>query len=63
MKTSDIKIGKIYKAKEPICVLSLNNIPFQTVKVTSIENDIVTFETEYPVRQVECSVMDFIEYF
>jgi hypothetical protein len=51
-----MKPGKLYKAKE---IQYYKNIPFVKVKVVSVENDVVTFSTEYPVRELNCKVEDF----
>ena len=39
------------------------DIPFQTIEVIKVENGTVSFITEWPVRELDCTEKDFGERF
>lgn len=38
-------------------------IPFRKVEVLKVEGEVVTFRTEWPVRELNCKLKDFNERF
>lgn len=44
-------------------ILYQDGIPYQKVKCIKVENSIVTFTTEWPVREMQGRVEDFKKYF
>lgn len=51
-----IKCNRIYKAKS---VIVFDNIPFKRVVVTGLCENLVMFETEWPIRQFTLPVEEF----
>lgn len=50
---TDLREGKLFRAHEP---QYHEGIPFQTVKFIKEENQVVTFSTEWPVRELNCEL-------
>ena len=50
----------LYRAPE---VQYYEGWPFQKIEVIKVEDDIVSFSTEWPVQKLDCYVKDFNERF
>jgi hypothetical protein len=53
-------VDKLYIAKE---TQWHESFPFRKIKVIKVENDVVHFSTEWPVRKLSCTKDDFNKIF